>query len=176
MSPSAQSEDPVVDGLTGLPNRKHFERVLLEEARRSTSTGKPLSLILFDVDHFSAVGEAFGNDVLRRVAERLRGSVKSGDMVARLDRDKFAVILENVDNVIALKIALRVAEGLAAEPVEGGNKPFALTVSAGVATCPEDGGDAQSLLVFAGHALLARKRRGGNGACGRKEVLMDSQP
>jgi diguanylate cyclase (GGDEF)-like protein len=176
MSPSPQSEDPLLDELTGLPNWRHFERVLLEQVGRSASTGKPVSLILFGVDRFDAIGEAFGDDVLRRVAERLRGSVKSGAMVARVGRDQFALILENVDNVIALKIALRVAEGIAAEPVEAGGKPFALTVSAGVATCAEDGRDAGSLLAHAGRALLARKRRGGNGACGRKEVLMDSQP
>ncbi len=179
MSSSPQPEGATVDELTGLPNPRQFERVLLEQVERSASTGKPLSLLVFDIDHFKALNDAHGDrtgdEILVKVAELLRGSVKSGDLVARLARDEFAMILEDVDNLTALRIATRVAEGVAAQAVEAQGMSFALTVSAGVATCPEDGGDVRSLLAFANRALLAEKRRGGNGVCGRRELLMDNQ-
>jgi two-component system cell cycle response regulator len=152
------------DELTSLLNRREFERVLRLEGDRARSGGAPLSLLAFDVDLFKNVndshGHPAGDQVLREIARRLRGAIRAGDFAARLGGDEFAVLLPKSDRTAAAECALRVCSSLTADPVPLGRNSIPVTVSAGVATLPEDGANAGELVIAADKALYGAKARG----------------
>ncbi len=158
------------DGLTGLPNRRSFVERLDEMLQRAERFGTPVSLLMLDVDHFKHVNDTYGHpvgdQVLRKLAELLAGSVRDAvDMAARFGGEEFAVLLENTAQDGAVKMADRLREALAAETfvhVEGSNTiPFQVTMSLGVATTngPED---PHTLVDRADQALYRAKEGGRN--------------
>ncbi|HBD38855.1 MAG TPA: GGDEF-domain containing protein, partial [Cupriavidus sp.] len=109
------------DALTGLPNRSELHErceVLLAEARRR---GSGVALLLLDLDHFKHINETLGHpvgdDLLRTIADRIRGAVRPRDVVARMGGDEFAVALGDLRfdgeaELVAAKILARVSEDL----------------------------------------------------------------
>jgi len=156
------------DELTGLCNRREFDRVLERELDRARRFSLPLALVLFDLDHFKAIndrhGHPAGDAVLREVARRLPAQVRSVDWVARFGGEEFAVIAVQADRAGGRIVADRVCAALAAERfcVPGGLT--ALTLSAGVAACPADGATGPALVAAADRALYAAKSAGRNRA------------
>lgn len=151
----------VLDGLTGLANRRELDRVLEREASRSERSGEPLSLIVFDVDHFKSVndtrGHLGGDEVLRAIAAVLRESVRDMDLAARYGGEEFAAVLPRCDLPGAARVAERVAAGISKRPdLEG------VTVSAGVATMPLNAGTPVGLVAAADEALYESKHNGRN--------------
>ena len=148
------------DDLTGLLNRRGFNRrleALLHQARR---TSAPLSLVELDLDHFKLVndhhGHLAGDAALIAVAGALMRSVRQDEFVARLGGEEFAIILPNAGAAASLAIAERCRSCVAAEGYTG--PP--LTFSAGVASYPVHAGDADGLLVAVDSALYAAKSAG----------------
>ena len=162
MTVPEQPEEPLVDQLTGLPNRRHLERVLDPFLERRKASRKPLSLLLFDIDHFKEINDLYGREVgdqaLVRTAELLKSNVKAGDPMVRWSRDEFIIVLEDEDRDIAERVAQRLIDRVAGESFEILGKAVSITVSAGVATFPDDGTELPALLGSAQRMLQARER------------------
>lgn len=150
------------DHLTGLPNRRSFQERLAAEVDRAQQRGRPLSLVVLDLDHFKDINDTYGHEVGDRVlaefARRLGGLARTGETVARIGGEEFAWIMPEADAMGGLAGADRVRETVAAEPfpVVG-----ALTVSGGVCDM-EQAADAAELFRLADVALYWAKGQGRN--------------
>jgi diguanylate cyclase (GGDEF)-like protein len=163
-----------VDTLTGIANRRHFDRVLDRELRRARRERLPLSLIFLDLDEFKRFndthGHTQGDEVLRRVARTLDESFRrGGDLVARYGGEEFVVILPGVDSHRAGLYAERLRRRVWRMAIATGtaNAGDRITISAGVASfAPELPGSADitadALLHAADQALYRAKRQGRN--------------
>ena len=157
------------DQLTGLLNRREFDRIIGEECERALRFGHCLGLIMTDIDHFKSIndthGHPVGDAVLREVARRLATLVRTVDRVARYGGEEFGLILMQTDLASAGDVARRVCAAVASEPVRV-NEAIVLnvTVSAGVAVLPVDAKTEQSLVATADKALYTAKQRGRNRA------------
>ncbi len=149
------------DALTGLPNRIAF-RSRLEEALASASRGQDCAVLCLDLDRFKFVndtfGHAVGDELLRRVADRLRGCVRETDALTRLGGDEFAIFLTDLTQPeVAGELAQRVIQVLS-EPFEIGDHGAIVGASVGIAVAPGDGSTADQLLRNADTALYRAKR------------------
>lgn len=152
------------DPLTGLPNRAELSeraQALLLHAR---TRGERVALLLLDLDHFKRIndslGHPVGDDVLRTMADRIKGTVRQGDLVARMGGDEFGVVLgglrhDSEAELIAAKIQARVNEELLA-----GGLRLRVTPSIGMAVFPDDGDTLTELLKSADSAVYAAKQDG----------------
>ena len=154
------------DGLTELPNRRHFEEALESEISRAERFGGGLALILADLDDFKQVNDRYGHqagdDVLQTFADILRATVREIDLPARYGGEEFAVLLPQTDLDGAHELAERLRRALAARPMAthpGGL--VAVTASFGVAAFP-DAPTPASLFASADEALYRAKRSGKN--------------
>ncbi len=157
----------VTDGLTGLYNHRHFHERLTLEVERSQRSGLPLSLLMLDVDHFKQFNDTYGHpagdEVLRQLARVLGDARRANDVVARYGGEEFAVILVDTGKFTAAKVAERVRERVVANDFsDAAPRAGRLSVSIGVATCPDDGTDAEALVRAADTALYTAKRAGRN--------------
>jgi diguanylate cyclase (GGDEF)-like protein len=155
-----------LDGLTGLPNRRHAEEALATELARGARFGDPLAVVLTDLDDFKAVndqhGHPVGDTVLCRFARLLEASVRDVDLAARWGGEEFLLVLRGTDAEGAARLAERIRSRLEETTLltpEG--VPIVTTASFGVVSAP-DGGSADRLVVAADAALYAAKRAGKN--------------
>jgi two-component system cell cycle response regulator len=170
------------DGLTQLHNRAYFEERLIEELLRASRYGRALSVAILDVDGFKQFNDTFGHPAgdaaLRALAAALRRSARRSDIVARYGGEEFVIILTEtrVHEAVAKLDALR--EELANLQIETprASWPGRLTVSAGVASWPEDGAWPDELLYAADERLLAAKRAGRNRVFGPRTGAADVAP
>jgi diguanylate cyclase (GGDEF)-like protein len=109
------------DSLTGIANRRSLDERLLAEMRRARRYGRPLSLVLCDVDGFKAVndtlGHAAGDTFLRKLAQRLQGAVRQTDLVGRWGGDEFAVISPETGPAAADRLVRKLADVVSATPI-----------------------------------------------------------
>lgn len=165
------------DGLTGVPNRRSLDERLELEWRRAAREGRPLSLVLADVDFFKRYndryGHAAGDDCLRRVASALSGCVRRGmDMLARYGGEEFAALLPETDAAGALAVAekMRRAVQALALPHEDSEVGPTVTVSLGAATLtPSLEQPCTDLVPLADARLYDAKRIGRNRAVGETD-------
>jgi len=155
-----------IDVLTGLATRRVFDQTLQRELARHQRHGRPLSLILFDVDYFKAINDTHGHDVgdvaLQKVAEIARAALRPSDLAARLGGDEFAILLPETDPRAAENVAQRILSGMRALALEVPSGVVRLTGSFGIGASP--GIDAAPELVKqADQALYQVKRQGRNG-------------
>lgn len=153
------------DPLTGLLNRREFDRVLAEESERARRFGTAVALVLVDLDHFKRVndrhGHPAGDAVLCEVASRLQAQVRNVDRVMRLGGEEFALVLVQTARAAAVAVAERVVAAIRNDPVAaGGERRLAVTASAGVAALPEDATTSADLIAAADRALYAAKTAG----------------
>ncbi|MBV8222435.1 MAG: GGDEF domain-containing protein [Candidatus Eremiobacteraeota bacterium] len=155
------------DELTGAHNRRYLFRRLAEEITRSRQSGAPLSVFIFDIDHFKDVNDRFGHPegdrMLKQVVATAMRTVRDIDLVARLGGEEFAVILPATNIADALAIAERVrlaVLGMRYETQTGITLKTA--VSAGVATLDDARQTPAQLLAAADECLLEAKRAGRN--------------
>jgi diguanylate cyclase (GGDEF)-like protein len=149
------------DALTGLCNRRTFRRELMRHLSHSDRADEPLSLAMFDLDHFKRLNDRYGHqvgdDALRRAADALSSASRAFDIVARYGGEEFAVIMPALPSTEALRTVERLRAAVAKT---GGPSP--VTASAGVATYPANARDADTLIRFADEALYESKARGRN--------------
>ena len=151
------------DPLTGLYNRSHFEAALrqrIEHANRRTDT---LAVAMIDIDGFKGVndtqGHGAGDQALRQVGRLLAGQARDTDVVARYGGDEFAWLMPGTSVEAALAVAERIrrlAQGLRAELA------LPISLSLGIAACPQDAAVMADLIDFADAAMYAAKDAGGN--------------
>jgi len=166
ITPRKRFEDEIqhlayYDALTGLANRRLFfeqGRHALSVARRR---GLPACVFFIDLDRFKQINELLGHetgdDLLKRVADSLRGVLRDTDIMARLSGDEFAVILTEIrDPDAAAHVATRVVESLPVSMVAGGRE-VPVAASVGVAFYPDDGNDIETLLKAADLAMYRAK-------------------
>jgi two-component system cell cycle response regulator len=158
------------DPLTGLLNRREFDRILEEESTRALRFGRSLALVMLDIDHFKLINDTYGHpagdEVLRTVARRLADGVRSVDRIVRFGGEEFALLMMETDRAAALEAAQRIGADLAKDALVVADKPLRVTVSAGVAVLPADAKSGPALLAAADKALYEAKAGGRNRAAG----------
>jgi len=154
------------DALTGLPDRRVIEDRLAHSLLRIQRSGDRTGVLFIDLDRFKEIndhyGHAAGDSVVKSVASRLAGSVRSADTVGRLGGDEFVVLLESVADIDAAQTVAEQLVATVAEPLLLGGSDSRLSASIGVALAPDHAADARELLAAADHAMYAAKRAGGN--------------
>ena len=154
------------DPLTGLPNRAlladRFSQMIVQARRRAS----PLAVLFIDLDQFKDVndtlGHAGGDGLLRQVAVRLQSAVRTGDTVARISGDEFAIVLTDlVRPEDAALVAQKIIDDLAT-PVDVNGREVFVTASVGIATFPADAVDAETLIGAADAAMYRAKQSGRN--------------
>lgn len=158
-------DQSIRDTLTGIYNRRYLEHSLDSERARCERNGRPLSLLMIDVDHFKRFndqhGHAAGDAMLAAVGSVLRATVREGDIPCRYGGEEFTLILPDTgeDGALALAEAVRLAIRSMQVQFEGRLLP-AVTASCGVSTLPGTAGDIDQLLDSADRALYEAKTAG----------------
>ncbi len=158
-------ESALRDRLTGVFNRGYFNNRLESDVAFALRHGKPLSLVIFDVDHFKQVNDTYGHpagdEVLRALAERVQATIRSEDILARYGGEEFVLICRDVDALRASRAASRVMELVRDKPFEVGEHSLPMTISLGVADLailPQP--SATALIEATDAALYVAKRNG----------------
>lgn len=157
-----------VDPLTGINNRRHFDKRLKSEGRRSRREQTPLSLIIIDVDHFKTVNDKFGHAggdaCLMHVSSLFKQLLhRPTDDLCRIGGEEFAIILPNTNSEGACHVAELLRQSTEQQPVDFEGQQIALTISAGVATAViESEEHALALFRDADEKLYAAKDAGRN--------------
>ena len=156
------------DPLTGLKNRREFERLLADEWQRSARFQRTFALGVVDIDHFKKVndthGHAAGDIVLRHVASLLGGQLRTVDHLARVGGEEFAIIMVETNRDEAVQTLQRLLVLLGESPcsLPGVDEPLTVTLSAGLAMMPDDAETIPALFEAADKALYTAKRTGRN--------------
>jgi diguanylate cyclase (GGDEF)-like protein len=162
-------EQSIRDSLTGAYNHRHFQEVLQRELGRAERLGRPLTVLMLDIDDFKSINDRFGHPVgdaiLQGIVAEIRNEVRGDmDLLARYGGDEFAVVLPETPPgeavLVAERVRRRVDERLFRMPDSG--QMLRATVSIGVATYPEDAGEKADLVEKADAALYRAKRGGKN--------------
>lgn len=161
------------DMLTQLRNRESFRESVSEALSRARASGAALVVAFIDLDHFKRVNDAYGHDagdaVLCEVARRLRTHTRSGDVVARLSGDEFAILAqlhpETTDPAPAAVALAEMVVRQCATPIQVDGRRHHIGASVGTATYPGDGHTVDGLLAHADTAMLAAKRAGRGQFC-----------
>ncbi|HEX5725243.1 MAG TPA: sensor domain-containing diguanylate cyclase, partial [Longimicrobiaceae bacterium] len=162
----AVEQKATTDSLTGLPNRRTFEQKLAAAASRFDRYARPFSLVMLDVDHFKQVNDAWGHPagdrVLQEVAAVLREGVRDLDLAARVGGEEFVLLLPETGLQAAAEVAERIRRTVEGRPVAWEGRTLAVTVSLGVAACPECAAAPNEALKLADEALYRAKGSGRN--------------
>jgi diguanylate cyclase (GGDEF)-like protein len=155
----ALAQAAVTDGLTGLKNHRAFQEALHSAVQMAERLQQPLSLIMFDIDHFKQFNDTFGHpagdELLRQVAQVLRESARAYDVAARYGGEEFALLLPNTTLEQAVQVAERLRQQIRA--IENPHAP--VSASFGVATYRR--GTPPATLVYEADAALYRAKRSG---------------
>ncbi|CAG9204188.1 PAS domain S-box-containing protein/diguanylate cyclase (GGDEF)-like protein [Paraburkholderia tropica] len=174
-------EFATTDGLTRLANRRHFmarveaKLALLRRVASAASVtgmsgmsnvGSVAAIMMCDLDHFKSIndrfGHAVGDDALRHFAEILRRHLRAGDVAGRIGGEEFAILLDGADVDGASRVARRIQDRIAAEPLQSAEGPVALTVSIGITQMNADDSAAEAALSRSDVALYRAKKGGRN--------------
>ena len=153
--------DADLDSLTGLANRRRFRVALAREVERWRRYRVPCALLMLDIDHLKQVNDMFGHpvgdSVIRQIAQTLKEVSRDNDTAARLGGEEFALLLAGVDLGRAVSAAERLRSVLSNKRVEGVGT---VTVSIGVAGCPENATSERALYSASDEALYVSKNAG----------------
>ena len=154
-------EAAFTDHLTGLANRRRFERQLEREVARMERYGHPFSLLMIDIDSFKDLNDSFGHDAgddaIRRLSKVLREGTRGIDLAARIGGEEFAVLLVETSKQGGSEVAERLRAAIKVLEIP---KARHITASFGVAECPTDAHTAAEVLKAADVALYEAKRNG----------------
>jgi diguanylate cyclase (GGDEF)-like protein len=156
----------IIDALTGAHNKRYFMEFLEREIARCARYKRPLSLLMFDIDHFKQIndnhGHLTGDFVLREMSKRLLRRVRKEELLARYGGEEFAAVLPETDHAGALKFGEQVREIVSVEPFEYEGDSFPVTVSVGVATLDGQDMELNAFIKIADDNLYRAKRSGRN--------------
>jgi two-component system cell cycle response regulator len=161
-------EMAVTDGLTGLHNRRYLDSHLATLFDRAAARGRPLSLLISDIDRFKPIndtyGHAAGDEVLRDFAARLRKNVRGIDLACRFGGEEFVVVMPDTEPAVAQLVAERIRHEIESQPFATGTgaPPIRVTVSIGVASMIAGTDSVQALVKRADSALYEAKNGGRN--------------
>ena len=155
------------DALTNLINRRGFNQIFAEKLCQKTTEGGMLAVMFLDIDHFKRINDSLGHDagdeLLKVIAQHIKGSVRSHeDVVARFGGDEFCILIGLRDREEARNMAQRIMLKMK-EPIELAGRRMVMTTSIGISLFPEDGTTCEELLKHADLALYQSKGAGRNG-------------
>jgi two-component system cell cycle response regulator len=161
-------EMAITDALTGLHNRRYMESHLATLAEQASTRGKPLALMILDIDYFKSINDNYGHDagddVLREFAVRVRKSIRGIDLACRYGGEEFVIVMPETDLHVAGMVAERLRRSIAGEPfaVHKGTKRIEVTISIGLTTLEQKGEAVADVLKRADTALYRAKHDGRN--------------
>jgi diguanylate cyclase (GGDEF)-like protein len=151
------------DSLTGLYNHRSLHDILDREIQRSVTNGRPLSIIMMDIDGFKLFNDTYGHQegdrLLKQVADVLRRQFDERVVVGRYGGDEFMAILSGIDRKTAAQYSTGLLDALTKErvrPHRGGDLPIVLSI--GLALCPEDSQHKEELIAYADSSLFEAKQ------------------
>src|SRR5262245_33512559 len=161
-------EMAITDGLTGLYNRRYMESHLSTLVEQAASRGKPLTLLVLDIDYFKSIndthGHDAGDDVLREFAVRVKKSIRGIDLACRYGGEEFVIVMPETDMAVAALVAERIRRRIAGEPfpISQGSNAIDVTLSIGLAALGSREDTGATILKRADQALYRAKRDGRN--------------
>jgi two-component system cell cycle response regulator len=161
-------EMAITDGLTGLFNRRYMESHLSTLVDQAASRGKPIAVMVLDIDYFKSVndthGHDAGDDVLREFALRVRKCIRNIDLACRYGGEEFVLVMPETDIAVATMVAERLRRRIAGEPfsIQQGAQALEVTISIGIAAASGASDTAAAILKRADTALYQAKRDGRN--------------
>ena len=160
------SAEAATDSLTGVHNRRSLLHRASNELMRGRRYGRPLSLLMMDLDHFKEIndnyGHQWGDEVLKQVVVMAQSALRVTDMLGRYGGEEFAVLMPETSTEEAASVAERIRERISQIMIDTGNDRIGIRVSIGVATLNAEEADIQSLINRADAALYSAKRSGRN--------------
>ena len=160
-------EMAITDALTGLFNRRYMETHVGALVEQASSRGKPLAVLVLDIDYFKSIndthGHDAGDDVLREFALRIKKSIRGIDLACRYGGEEFVVIMPETDMAVSTMVAERLRRRIASEPfaIQKGARSVPVTISIGIAALGRED-NAATVLKRADQALYRAKRDGRN--------------
>jgi diguanylate cyclase (GGDEF)-like protein len=157
--------EAATDPLTGLLNRRQLDLRLAETVALAHRHGRPVSALLIDLDHFKRVNDCYGHlagdQVLRDVSARVRGTCRISDLIARYGGEEFVVVLPETDSAGAVAAAEKIRWAISARPIvfETGGR-LRVSASIGAAQLQPESGTPEQLIAAADSALYDAKERG----------------
>ena len=164
----ASIEMAITDALTGLHNRRYMETHLAALTEQASQRGKPLAVLILDIDFFKSIndghGHDAGDDVLREFAVRIRKSIRNIDLACRYGGEEFVIVMPETDLAVAAMVAERIRRRIAGEAfsIQQGATHLDVTLSIGIAALGGAGDTAAAMLKRADQALYRAKRDGRN--------------
>lgn len=154
-----------VDSLTGLYNRRAFEKKVWDEFERTKRYQHPLSLLILDIDNFKMINDTYGHHggdaALKQISETLKARTRQTDFPCRYGGEEFVLVLPETDQENALQVAGKIQEEIRAATFSEGDRQFRLTVSMGISsTSTKDYLDWNEMLHDADQALYSAKHNG----------------
>jgi len=160
----------IVDGLTGVHNKRYFLEFLDREMARCARYGRPLALVMFDIDHFKSIndqhGHLTGDYVLKEMARRLSTRIRRDELLARYGGEEFAAVLPETGRVGALEFGEQLRAIVARDAFEFEGDKLPVTISVGVAVAEGQTMDLQAFVKLADENLYRAKRGGRNQVVG----------
>jgi diguanylate cyclase (GGDEF)-like protein len=166
------TEQALTDPLTGLPNRREFERIMVSELDRVRRYGGACTVAMIDVDYFKnyndTLGHPAGDALLRELTTVINLQMRQSDFFARYGGEEFAFVMVNTPGLDALDVMERIRIHIATHrfPDEEIQPAGSITISAGLACFPDNGSTYEELIAHADQALYVAKSRGRNRVCG----------
>ncbi len=153
------------DPLTGLPNRAAFDECIVEQRGQAAADGRPLTLVICDLDHFKRVNDNYGHlagdKVLRLVAKILRGGLRESDFIGRYGGEEFVMVLPHTSAVQAMEVMEKLRRVMEQSPFNFKGQPVQVTMSFGIAE-NQPGEEPEGLFSRADNALYRAKEMGRN--------------
>ena len=160
----------IIDALTGAHNKRYFIEFLEREIARCSRYGRPLSLLMFDIDHFKQIndthGHLTGDYVLREMSGRLLGRIRKEELLARYGGEEFACVLPETTHEGALHFGEQIRQIVGGQPFQYEGDTFTVTISVGVATLDGESMDPLSFIKRADSNLYRAKHEGRNRVIG----------
>ena len=156
----------ITDGLTGLYNHRYFQESYQQELERAERQNQKLTLLIMDIDHFKGFNDSFGHPagdfILRSLATVLKKNARKIDVLARYGGEEFAALLPGIDKKNARKTAERWRRNVQRATFKSSGQSYAITLSIGFATFPDDGKAKVELIEKADRGLYDAKENGRN--------------